>query len=995
MKRIAFSLWLSLVCSAFMNVHAQNDIKLPGVIAMQNSQYNTGHRIYIADANIKSTAKCTPTTSDSKGEFTLVFSDKPAGDAATVFVNKDGLEVVNEKDLEEAAVVGRLAPLQVYMCKKGELEANKEAYYLISDSAIQSIYNARLKILLQKQGKEYNTTIISLEKELKDTIKNSDEAITALNEQLQAQKKQVKDAIGEFAIVNLDDQSETYQRAFAKFKKGNIDTALAILDKVNLEQRLQTNTEQIQKEKSEVDTINENIELKQQQIHQDVEQALFDARMHKLKYQFEETEASYDLVIKYDSTNYDYYQEYVEFLIQIKNFDKAVVISKDALKIFNNLDQTNSLNKWHVAETELTLGGCYFLSYDFLTAQQYYIKCSKLDDELLKTDSLLYEPKIITQKILLASSYEVQKDSAKAEQIFVEALNIQKKFTQPDSIYWANLAFIEENLGVFYYYQNNFVKADSFFNDALDILLAPGHYDETMYASVKKDLGDLYKETGEYEKAENAYNDALKIYKKNAEKYPLSLKDVAYIQRYLGKVYFERGNYNITESFFIQSLSNYDSLIRMHAYGFEQDMAGLKIDLGVLYDRMDNSAKSESYNLESLDFFDSLSQSHPNEYKLEIAEIKNNLGNIYYKKKDYTKAEAYYLDALDTREQLADKDSAETQTNLGILYTHTGDYTKSEFFYLESLNGYKHLAVSNPRKYEPEVARTENHLGFMYENEKDYAQAEVSYLNSFYIWEKLVKSDSGLNGDLADTENDLGVLYFDMRDYDKAETFYLKSLEGYEILSKVNPENYELDIARTEDYLGILYESEKNYDKAETAIVNALKVKDHLALENPDAFENDYFSTQIKLITLYRHILKNSKSDSVQLKYSAAITLMYEKLYKKSLNENPLSNIAVSDCGNLAWHLLFIKKFKEAETAANWALQIDSSQTWIKVIHANALLFQGRLTEAEKEYLNCLSEIKGQDDKPYKKSIIDELNLLEDAGVTHPDINKIRDLMNK
>ncbi len=1048
MKLITCLPALCFVCSVFINAHAQNDISLPGVIAMQNSHYKTGHKIYIAAANVKSTTKCTPTTSDSKGEFTLVFSDKPAGDAVTVFVDKDGLEVVNDKDLEEAAIVGRLAPLQIYMCKKGDLEANKEAYYLISDSAIQSIYNLRLKALLQKEGKEYNAVIASLEKELKDTIKNSDEAIAALNQQLQTQKKQVKDVVDQFAIVNLDDQSETYQRAFAAFTKGDIDTALAILDSVDLEKRLQTNTEQVQKEQAEDTAIKENIALKQQQIHEDIEQALLDARMHKLKYQFKETEASYDLVLKYDSLNFEAITEYYYFLEDTKNYQKAIVMLENSLKNFQNIDQTDYLVKWHTAVMQTTIGICYFELYEYSESEKAYNKGLLIENELAEIDPEFYLPKIAGEKFLLALLYEEKKDYNKAEPLFLEALNAYKKLSiknqeavEPDIIN------AESSLAYFYSEcKNDNAKAEFIYNDALQRDKSYGKYDVSIDAILQDDMGQFYMKQHEYAKADTFLNNALALYKSEASENFLEYgSDIVDMQVDLGNLYRDEKNYKKADSIYKDALKAVNNLIKSNANGFLPQAADIKSNLGILYDDMKNYADAESYYLESLDMYQNLSYQNPVKYKPEIARTQNNMGLMYENKKDYIKAEQAFLIALNIRDSSVKSDSsfygdlAVTQNDFGAFYEKTGDHVKSESFYLKSLDINKRLSVINPKIYEQEVARTANNLGLMYENEKDYKKAESNYLTALAIRENLVKSDSVFYSDLSDTYSDLGILYDDTKDYAKSESFYLKSLDEYEHLSKINSIKYKPEIARTENNLGLMYDNKKDYKKAEDAYLNALSIREQLVksdsslygdlgetqndlgvLYNDDRdylkaelfylksisnyesinkinfeeYERDCFSTQMNLINLYKDTLDSLYNDSIQLKYYNLTVSFYEKLYKKSLIENPLSNIETDDCGDLSWNLLFIKKFKEAEIAANWALQLDSSQTWIKINHAHALLFQGKFGEAEKEYLS-LKGLKDEDGKPLKNSILEDLSSLEKAGITNDDVNKIRGLIDE
>lgn len=724
MKSIHCLFLLFFICPLFLKGYAQNDIALPGVIVLHNSQYNTGHKEYVAFASVKSTGKCTPALSDSKGEFRLIFSDKPAGDAATIFVSKEGLEVVNVKDLEEATVIGRLSPLKIFMCKKGELEANKESYYLISDSAIQKIYEARLKALLQKQGKEYNTVITALKKELNRNIKDADEAIAALNEQLRSQKKQVKELVDQFAIENLDDQSETYQKAFAAFTKGNIDEALAILDKVNLAKRLEKNAEQIEKAKSAINDLTENIESKEYQMQQDVEQALLDARMHKLKYQFEETEASYDLVVKYDSTNFQYLNEYYDFLNDIQNFEKAIKVLNKSLRIFKSLDQDNSLIMWNVAKIESILGILYMSVEDYLHAEEAHNECIRIEKDLVKINPSYYEPKIAIAKTLLGLVYSDRNDTLKAEAIFMEALDIQKRLLKKDPYYSADVAATYNMLGILYS-ETNLLKSEHFFEEALKLLKGAESYDRETLALVLTNLGNLYKKKGDFGKSEKSYNDALQIYENELQNNPVRAQyNIAGRKVDLGDLYYKKMDYLNAENSYLQALAIYNNLVKSNAHGFESYLADLKSDLGILYNYMKNYKKSESFYLESLEIYKKLALSNPNKYEAEVARTQNNLGLMYENNKDFEKSESAYLIALSIRLEAAKTDStieddlANTQNDLGVLYRKKKDYTKSESFHIKSLEIYQRLSQRDPKKYNPGLARAENNLGLLYRKKK-------------------------------------------------------------------------------------------------------------------------------------------------------------------------------------------------------------------------------------------------------------------------------------
>ncbi|MTK53112.1 ATP-binding protein [Paludibacter sp.] len=111
-------------------------------------------------------------------------------------------------------------------------------------------------------------------------------------------------------------------------------------------------------------------------------------------------------------------------------------------------------------------------------------------------------------------------------------------------------------------------------------------------------------------------------------------------------------------------------------------------------------------------------------------------------------------------------------------------------------------------------------------------------------------------------------------------------------------------------------------------------------------------------------------------------------------NDEYLFSSYVQTLGNLSWYQLFEKSFSKVEKNAILALKLDPTQTWIKTNLAHALLFQNKYKDAKKIYL----ELKNQPyppkpSKTFNYYILRDFDELEKAGITHPDIAKIRELL--
>ena len=328
------------------------------------------------------------------------------------------------------------------------------------------------------------------------------------------------------------------------------------------------------------------------------------------------------------------------------------------------------------------------------------------------------------------------------------------------------------------------------------------------------------------------------------------------------------------------------------------------------------------------------------------------------------------------------------------LYEHTKNYDKSESYYLEALEIYQKLLKKDFKKYQAAIARTENNLGIMYEKKKDYTKSENSYLKALNLRQQLAKTDSSFETDVANTQGDIRVLYEKKNSYSQAIAADLKAFTIYERLA-LKDSLLQQEAARIQNNLGSLYHNKNDFTNSDISFIYASKVRERLALIDPGMYEKDFFNTQSALMNLYQDMIDSLNNESVKLKYHEVAISFYQKLYKKSLSEKCLLNVDADACGSIAWHLLFLEKFKEAEIAARWGLQIDTGAIWIRTNLAHSLLFQGKYTEAEMEYLTLKEKTDDGNGKLYKVIFLEDFYALEKAGITHQDVKKIKELLKK
>lgn len=334
----------------------QQDIVLPGVVVEQNSKKTTGEVNYLSNVSITSSGAISQ-LSDVNGRFKLIFTDVPIGSKVTVVAMKNYYEVVNFKELQNATILGRKTPLKIVMCKKGKLYENQISYYNIAKDLIVKDLNEKINSLTQ-QSIESRSIIQSLKEEFDKLSLSSLEAKTLLESQLQSSNQIAKELSERFASVNLDDESETYNKAFDFFINKNLDEAIKLLKEVDIKYRLEKNVNQLETEKKLISSLNNKIEVRKNQINQDVKQSILMARIFLINNDLKSFEEYFDLALKYEF-NLNIVQEYSKTLINLGRYSKALDILNEAIYRIEQLEgYSNNVS------LEL-LHGIYF-NYGFL-----------------------------------------------------------------------------------------------------------------------------------------------------------------------------------------------------------------------------------------------------------------------------------------------------------------------------------------------------------------------------------------------------------------------------------------------------------------------------------------------------------------------------------------------------------------------------------------------------------------------------------------------------
>jgi Tfp pilus assembly protein PilF len=933
MKRIRQFILLSLLLSLGASLAAQHDVHLKGEVVEQNSKFNTGHVRFLSGVEIKALGNAT--TSNPQGLFDLAFADKPVGSTVRVFATKQGYELVNDEEMKKTAVVGRQVPMKVVMCPQGQLFDMQTKYYAIAYDAKMEGYRKQMAIL-EKEGEEKESLLVQMAKDFNVQRLSADSARALLYTQLQDAQRQAQELADKFVTVNLDDQSETYQSAFRAFMANNVDLAIRIMDNVDLKGRLEANAETIRKCEKVILSQQAILDSALKQMKQDLDQVIASARWHKLQYRLYETDSLYALAMKYAGSDFEISLEYASFLQKQNHFGRAKNIYDDLLQIEipqKNLDLNAILPHLTVVIQRI----CYPLFY-----------VSEYSDSSLNN-----------QETMNFCSIGVQRSSEHIKQ-------------------WR--ARILTNLGLLLFSLNEMEEARQRLEEALAIYRALGNIKPEVYlpdlASALDNMGIFFKKLNDKPRAMGYYESALEIRRALAIENP-----------------------DANQPGLAVTLNNY----------------------GVLLRTLNLPTEARSLLEEALEIRRKLAIEEPAIYLPKVATTLNNLGSVHDDLHEFLTERALYEEAVEIQRNLVSKNPevylpnlVATLNNLGNMHAKMNDYSNARVCFDEALQAYRELSGLNSQVYLPDVAMALNNLGILLDYLDDRAAAKEHHAEALAIRRKLVaKNPKVYLPDLATTLHNFGVLMLKDQDFIAAKSYLLEAFAFRSQCFRDNPRAFGIDAANTAISLARL---EYNLILAMNDAGSQIECLRYLSQARkflgvygePIPIVEECFAMiendEKKLQAINAQLYTTFKNVALLENAVASIKEMHEKVEKQmeivalwqeirdSLPRSEEARSGLSNAyGRLARHHLFDQNPAAAEAAARKGLQLALDETWIYTNLALALLYQGKWEEAKEIYLRLKDQPYG--DATCRETFQEDLDALENAGITHQDVEKARQLL--
>jgi tetratricopeptide (TPR) repeat protein len=313
-----------------------------------------------------------------------------------------------------------------------------------------------------------------------------------------------------------------------------------------------------------------------------------------------------------------------------------------------------------------------------------------------------------------------------------------------NKILWEFRAEALKQIGVCYFYENNFEKSLLFYNQAIELrkknILSRNNL--IAIANLLHNIALINNYMGNNEKALNNQYES--------EKIRLKIKDnkglATFTYPNIAAIFLEQGNYSKSQEYFYKTLKINEKLKNFEGIADSYD------NLGVIFE-----AKTE-YN-EALKNYEKSFEIRKKLGKNELLSYSyNNIGVAYFHLNNFEKALFYYQKSLEIKTQLNDKRGiGNTYNNLGLVFENLKKYEKSLSYFEKSIEIKQELSdlygltasLTNAGRALFHLNKTNEALNFLL---KSYDLAKLNNYNDL----------------LKDVSGNLALVYKNQQNFEKA-----------------------------------------------------------------------------------------------------------------------------------------------------------------------------------------------------------------------------------
>ncbi|MCL2291366.1 MAG: tetratricopeptide repeat protein [Bacteroidetes bacterium] len=685
----AICLLLSAFC--FLPLSAQQ-VQLKGVVTVQNSKTHTGKTQYVKNAEIEhvnvKNAKTKDVTGDD-GKFTLNIQGVGANTQTQIAVTLHGAYsdyvIVNEKELRDITL-GRLTPISVFICKKGDLEQRQA-----------EMVGINMRKLEERLEKDKNR----LQKELNDLRAKSDymnvryseikDSLNVISKNIDNAFERIKEYAKSMTLENLDDRDENYVKAYGAFSRGELDSVSYYLrdDELDLKyQKIVQLQHEAKKERELAAILTESAQQKEEysenKLNELIKEWLLLARTYDMKNDYEKTMMYYEKVVYADTLNLDVFVEYAEYLYKIREFAKSEKYFQYCLAKYRELAANNPNYLPDVAFTLNDLANLQRDNKEFSVALQNFEEALRMRKELAVENPKVYLKYVASTLHNLGNLHNNLNDHPEAFRHYEESLKIREELAKEDpKAHLSNIAATLNNLAVLHVDRNELEAGMKKHQEALEIRRAlaaenPKAYLPAVAASLNN-LAILHRKKGEFHEALMKYEEALKIRKELAVENPKAyILEVSQTLNNLAILHYSNKEYPAALQAFEESLEIRRALAAENPKAYLSSVAATLNNMAILHFAIFEYSTAVQKYEESLIIHEKLAIDNPKVFLPLVIATSTDVARCYLFTKKFTQAEQFANKALEL-----DSNFFKATTNLAHALLLQNRFSEAEPLYLE------------------------------------------------------------------------------------------------------------------------------------------------------------------------------------------------------------------------------------------------------------------------------------------------------------------------
>jgi len=692
---------LFITMLGFMLHAVAQQVPLKGVVTVQNSKTYTGKTQYVKNAEVEHTnaknAKTKDVTGDD-GKFLLSIKGVELNTQTQIALTLHGeygdYVVVNEKELRDITL-GRLAPISVYVCKKGDLEQRQAEMVGINMRKLEERLE-KDKNRLQKELNELrakNDYLNVRYTEIKDSL-------NVISDNIDKAFERIKEYAKTMTLENLDDRDENYVKAYNCFSRGELDSVFHYLSEYELElkyQKVLQLQQEAQKEKELATILTESArqkeELSENTLNELTKEWLLLARTANMQNDYEKTQLYYGKILHADPTNTDIMLEFADYLQKIQEYEKA---------------------------------------------EPYYVQCLEINRTFVLENPNNYLPKLAKTLNSLGYVHYSKSDFVNASKAYKEALTIFRTLAEDEGSEstLSAVASILVNLGILHSDSKEHSMALPEFEEAFSIFkkLAEEHTNPDHLSGVAKTLlyiASSHMDLNELTSALQEFDESVKIFRELAAENPKHLHYLAVALQRRAVFHYYKRDYPLALQDNQDALQIYRALANENPKTYLSLLAGLLNNLATMRGDLEEYSTALSEYEESLKIRRELAAEQPVIFLPALANTLANYGRINRVLEKYQFALEQYEEALKIRRDFAAENPkahnvyvAMLLTNLADLQSVTNKYSDAIQSYEESFKMFNEIYPVLPQGYLPFFAVSYADLSKCYLYNKEYTQTE-------------------------------------------------------------------------------------------------------------------------------------------------------------------------------------------------------------------------------------------------------------------------------